>query len=275
MHELIQNADDNQYTQAEASNTLPSLSIHVTSSEAIIDSNEDGFTKENITALCGFGRSTKVYSQGNIGEKGIGFKSVFSVASKVRIQSGPFAFAFHHAPEDDGLGMVTPIPEDFQIIPARYRTRFILTWLEPAEVDKNVQDLKSLPENLLLFLRKIKRLKITFDTPGQLTGRSSKVEYKCQSDGSQQFEKVVKNTTGNHRPSITAKRFWIFRETLQALPQDEARKTRMTEDHIDYVSEAEVALAFPVDKDGKPLFEPQEVFAFLPMGSFGLKVRER
>ena len=280
MYELIQNADDNQYTKAAATNIPPTLSIHVTSSEAIIESNEDGFTKENIAALCSFGRSTKVYHRDNIGEKGIGFKSVFSVASKVQIQSGPFAFAFQHSPKDDGLGMVTPIPEDHPKNSASFGTRFILTWLYPAEIHKIVQDLKRLPEGLFLFLRKIKRLKITFDTSDQLTGGASKLEYSCESDAKlddsqQRLEKVVKTTTEDRRLSVTTKRFWIFRDTLHKLPQDEARKARVTEDRIDYVSEAEIALAFPVGNDAKPLFEPQEVFAFLPMRPVGLEVSER
>ena len=45
----------------------------------IVLNNEQGFSAENIRALCDVGNSTKKGSAGYIGKKGIGFKSVFRV----------------------------------------------------------------------------------------------------------------------------------------------------------------------------------------------------
>lgn len=52
--------------------------------------------QSNVRAICSTGESTKTNTSGYIGEKGIGFKSVFKAASKVHIQSGPFSFFFEH-----------------------------------------------------------------------------------------------------------------------------------------------------------------------------------
>jgi hypothetical protein len=72
--ELIQNADDNQY------NTKPSLVFVIDSNTINIYNNELGFQENNIQALCDIGKSTKgKHKQGYIGQKGIGFKSVFTV----------------------------------------------------------------------------------------------------------------------------------------------------------------------------------------------------
>lgn len=38
-------------------------------------------------------------------------------------------------------------------------------------------------------------------------------------------------------------------------------------------SETEIILAFPIDQNGNPHEEKQEVYAFLPMRSFNFKVR--
>lgn len=47
----------------------------------VVLNNEQGFSVENIKALCDIGNSTKKRSgAGYIGHKGIGFKSVFRVA---------------------------------------------------------------------------------------------------------------------------------------------------------------------------------------------------
>ena len=73
--EVIQNADDNKY----AKDKTPTVSITVFPKHVKIECNEDGFSKENIQALCRTGRSSKKLGQGYTGEKGIGFKSVFKV----------------------------------------------------------------------------------------------------------------------------------------------------------------------------------------------------
>lgn len=94
LYELIQNAEDNQYTQAEASSDDPFISFSLYPDQLVIDSNEDGFNAENVKAICSVAESTKTVAQGYIGEKGIGFKSVFKIAQRVHIQSGPFSFSF-------------------------------------------------------------------------------------------------------------------------------------------------------------------------------------
>ena len=72
--ELIQNADDNQY------HTKPSLIFAIDSNVINIYNNESGFEEQHIQALCDIGQSTKgKHLQGYIGQKGIGFKSVFTV----------------------------------------------------------------------------------------------------------------------------------------------------------------------------------------------------
>lgn len=72
----VQNADDNTYpTYVE-----PTLTFILQDSGIIVLNNEQGFSAENIRALCDVGSSTKKGSNaGYIGRKGIGFKSVFRV----------------------------------------------------------------------------------------------------------------------------------------------------------------------------------------------------
>ncbi|KAI8291522.1 hypothetical protein K4K60_001608 [Colletotrichum sp. SAR11_57] len=89
--ELLQNADDNQYSKASALGDTPYISFRIYPSRIVIHCNEDGFTHENMKAICAVGESSKTGAQGYIGEKGIGFKSVFMVAWKVHIQSKAFS----------------------------------------------------------------------------------------------------------------------------------------------------------------------------------------
>jgi sacsin len=84
--ELIQNAEDNQYLDSERPDLkFLLLDYDPTDTEnsdgcLCIFNNEVGFDEENIKAICAVGHSTKSKKQGYIGEKGIGFKSVFIMA---------------------------------------------------------------------------------------------------------------------------------------------------------------------------------------------------
>lgn len=72
----VQNADDNMYPE----NVEPALVFILQSTGVVVLNNEQGFSAHNIRALCDVGNSTKKGSNtGYIGQKGIGFKSVFRV----------------------------------------------------------------------------------------------------------------------------------------------------------------------------------------------------
>jgi len=89
--ELIQNADDAQFNEKEAG-----LTFTINDDSIELRYNEHGFTVEDVIAITGAGVSTKTdrkrLSHNFIGEKGIGFKSVFALASSVEIESPPWHF---------------------------------------------------------------------------------------------------------------------------------------------------------------------------------------
>ncbi|SFN61296.1 sacsin N-terminal ATP-binding-like domain-containing protein [Proteiniclasticum ruminis] len=89
--ELIQNADD-----AEYGDQIPEIHFYITDEGLELFYNETGFTVEDIISITDTGASTKKTKKNNassfIGEKGIGFKSVFALAETVEIQSGPWHF---------------------------------------------------------------------------------------------------------------------------------------------------------------------------------------
>lgn len=92
LSELLQNADDCEY----ANGAEPEFILKLTENGLDISYNEIGFTKANVRALTAIGESTKkLILSGNdrsIGEKGVGFKSIFGVAEQVEIHSNGFDF---------------------------------------------------------------------------------------------------------------------------------------------------------------------------------------
>ncbi|BCR91384.1 uncharacterized protein ACHE_70227A [Aspergillus chevalieri] len=115
--ELIQNAEDNRYESALSRNESPYIHFTLHDDRLVIDSNEDGFNEEDVRAICSIHNSSKPLTGGYIGHKGIGFKSVFKVAQRVQIQSGPFCFSFQHCRNESGLGMITPSNQEHEALP--------------------------------------------------------------------------------------------------------------------------------------------------------------
>ncbi len=89
--ELLQNADDNDYLDG----VTPELTIALDDSSCTFICNERGFNAGNVFAICYAAASTKkrrLSGRTFIGEKGIGFKSIFAVAQTVEIHSGDYHF---------------------------------------------------------------------------------------------------------------------------------------------------------------------------------------
>jgi hypothetical protein len=90
--ELVQNADDNSYNDDL---DVPTLKFFLSKNCIIVLNNEIGFSEKNIRALCDVGRSTKDrHNSGYIGQKGIGFKSVFRITEQPEVHSAGFHIKF-------------------------------------------------------------------------------------------------------------------------------------------------------------------------------------
>lgn len=88
--ELIQNADD----MPKSIDSSVSIEFKLANDYFIFLHNGQPFKKENVEAIADAGKSTKIKDTKKTGYKGIGFKSVFSDAKVVYINSGYFSFRF-------------------------------------------------------------------------------------------------------------------------------------------------------------------------------------
>ena len=220
----------------------------------VVDCNEDGFREEHVRAICQSGASTKTATSGYIGEKGIGFKSVFRIANKVKIQSGPFSFIFH-ANEADGLGMVTPWASDHESLPMAVQTRMTLWLARPDDFPARLKDLEAIPESLMIFLNKLQRISLFVDDPPHV----SQTSYSYRFDDSNIMGTLTKIMTGG----MSTQEFYVIKKDVSHLPKEEKRE---------HTNKAQVVLAFPIDSDQEPLIEQQLVFAFLPIRKAGFSV---
>lgn len=164
LFELIQNVDDCDYH----SNAIPTLSIQFDTNQGkiILRYNEIGFSPYNVFSITEIAGMSKNVSSDKIeiGEKGIGFKSVFGIAEKVLIQSGLFSFELHKN------NPTIPIPyynEDYSGVEGTKMTLFI----EPKKCKTIYYDIVSeyknkdvlFQNNPILFLNKLSSVKFFVD----------------------------------------------------------------------------------------------------------------
>jgi hypothetical protein len=261
---LIQNAEDNQFTRTKEA---PSIVFEVHPNKIIVECNEDGFTEANVLSICRTGRSSKKSQRGYIGEKGIGFKSVFQIASKIHIQSNSFSFSFRYnggSSSGEKLGLVTPIPEDGPIpLSDRPLTRMTLTPIQSITYDELLAQFKDIPDNLLLFLSTLKELKIKIHHSDQKTTVTTFHKSEDLTAGTTNLIKTVETLQDPEEKIVQETRYHIVKQQLSNLPADNARPD---------IDECEVVLAFPIDEDSKPLISRQKAFAFLPIRNYGFSV---
>ncbi|CAM1500468.1 Fc.00g096300.m01.CDS01 [Cosmosporella sp. VM-42] len=271
--ELLQNADDNNYTKALERGDEPYVSFDIHQHKVIIECNEDGFTKENLKAICAIGKSSKVGAQGYIGEKGIGFKSVFMAAWKVHIQSNDFSFSFTHRKGGSGLGMVTPVWQEPDEEVGKGLTRITLLLHENEDPAENVRQrdtirtqFRDLQDTILLFLRKLRRVKISFYL-GADDILSSRTIYSLHGTNPVTIRRAT--TTGGEE-ILAEKKFHVTKHLAENIPKSENRSYSEDEPRTD--ASAEVVLAFPMTTlSSVPIVADQDVFAFLPMRPMGFK----
>ncbi len=245
--ELVQNAEDNSYADGVA----PSLSFSAEKTRLLVVNNELGFRPENVAALCSAGESSKKNKTGYIGEKGIGFKSVFKVTDAPEIHSNGYHFRFDRADPKDLLGYVVPHWKEPEVALDNRATTLVL----PARPGKPFPAdlLKDLDATLLLFLEKIRQLEVK--TEGEL------LRHTREDNGS------VTTLTSFHKPSGGAPRkevksFFRMRATYDF--------SKIKEPKREGINDTDLLLAFPLSATGEAEPDPNSpTYAFLPIRDFG------
>jgi len=250
--ELIQNADDNRYAEG----ATPALHITVAADRVRFDNNELGFTEKNVLSLCNIGQSTKAGSDPRyIGNKGIGWKSVFKISSTPEVHSRSYHLRFD-SNDTSGLGYICPEPI---APPAGWDessgTAIILP-VASAGADAAIRDFElamgRMQPVLLLFLHQLEWIHITLSG-----GITRSLRRRSDEDDTQVIilEEQQHNQTSRQR----------FLVVTRCLAPVVARGNAT-------VLSTELTIAFPLPESAEtPTRLPfMDVFAFLPLRSYGL-----
>lgn len=243
--ELIQNAEDNTYQNG----ITPRIRFVVNEGELLVQNNELGFKEDDVVALCGVGSSTKKNKNlGYIGEKGIGFKSVFMVTDTPQLFSKGFQFGYEFKKENPKSIL---IPQWIEKLPKgvnRKETNIILPIKDELKTDVE-RYVAQITPSLMLFLRKLRIIEIE----NKITKKNQRIR-RIDYDGYLEIKQGSKNSCWK-----------TIRKTIQ-VPDDIHEERRKD------VLESVIMLAFPLKNKGLAITsEEQSVFAFLPIRKYGLK----
>ena len=247
--ELVQNADDNDYLNG----VIPQLTFKLNPKQFVLVNNEVGFNERNVKALCSVGESSKANKAGYIGEKGIGFKSVFTVSSAPEIHSNGFHFRFDRTDQGNLLGYVVPhwCEPSEEVNPAA--TTIILPAADGFEFSQETLD--GLDARLLLFLAKVRKI--------VLHGDDETVAYHRLDNETSSCLSTSRERTGSKPQSEESHFVRIPVDFKMENVPDEKRPDALT---------SQVVLAFPVDAKGAASPDPSsQVFAFLPIRQVGFR----
>ncbi|KAI1377524.1 hypothetical protein F4677DRAFT_39179 [Hypoxylon crocopeplum] len=249
--EMIQNADDASY----ADGVTPSIRFTLNSRTLQIDCNEKGFTPDNVESICSVAHSTKVghgKAMDYVGEKGIGFKSVFKVASVVWISSRSYSFKFDG---NEPLGMIAPIwDEAFPGVKTEGWTSFFLELRPDCDVEILAKDLQKLEHKAMIFLRRLRGIAVDLKqtTPPQA------FDIRVAEEGGAGSGAITVTLQKNN----DTERFVVMKKQVEVLPGEGKRAGAKT---------TTITAAFPITEDNQPRIQHQSTYSFLPIRDYGFK----
>lgn len=253
--ELIQNAEDNDY----ANGITPTLRFRINEIEIegkrqialIVENNETGFQKEHVDAICKVGQSTKLKAQGYIGEKGIGSKSVFRITSCPYIFSNSFHFSLPQKDEETDLGYI--VPKWVDNIPAGIKqdwTNIVLPINEKnTSVKQVIKALMDIAPETILFLKKLKTIKIEVSTP--------EANYEIDIEKDDTKAPLIELTylkEEDNQEDVISSIYWMTTEPFEK-PKEINHEKRKG------INSRDVSVAILLGNE----VHPEELFAYLPV----------
>ncbi len=253
VYELLQNAEDAGATCIRFTQFPDRL---------IVCHDGKPFTSANLQGLCDIGKSDKVGNLNQIGEFGVGFKSVFGICETVLLYSDPN----HYRGEDIGDAIPFAVqvndftrPEDIAPVPIdhAYTTQFVF----PYAVGRTFSGFDSVEKLNKVLSGKLRDLGITTLL---FMKHLSVIEYEIRTDatpvkGSYMLEKQSLN---DHSALVTALGSSSINNKEKG---DKLLSFLMFSKTIDELSERTVDIAFPVtvSEEGKYTFSPAKKYPYV------------
>ncbi len=260
--ELIQNAEDNNYPDQSAARLRFEVCLidieGQKQTSLIVHNNEIGFNDKNVRAICQVGQTTKKKMDGYIGEKGIGFKSVFRITSSPYIFSNGFQFCLPEQDDETGLGYIVPrwVSHPPQEISVEETSIILPLNKNKKDVDDVIKALQEISPETILFLKKLKTLEVSIQLSSSDTSHNLTIEKKVLKTigNSQLIELICKRGDIQNGDVVDTCKYWVTEIEFE-------KPTHVQHEKRKGIELRSVSIAIPLDdKTSKG-----KLFAYLPV----------
>ena len=239
IYEIIQNAEDSSYLK----NKKAELEFHLLNDGILVLSNQDGFTNDDIRSICLMASGGKIAKKDQfIGEKGLGFRSVFKITNTPCISSNGYEFYFDKQKSYEKPFLLKnyqkALPNEFN----NYTdTAIFLPYsIDSDEIYELESDFKSkIKPKLILFLKKLNSISI-------IKNNQKYMFIEKENAKSEIFELSKLKNNDNKQE------FFITRKTINV--------SNLNEEKRKGIQEREIVLAYPKEVEESS----SNIFAFLP-----------
>lgn len=273
VYELVQNSDDCTY-EGEAA---IEFKVNIDQNEVIVSYNEKGFRVKDIVAITDFGGSTKnklksIENQDKmtkidesedlqlIGEKGIGFKTIFRMVEEVEIHSNSYHFRL--TSEKPTLPEWVDNLEDKKgtILKLKFKNKkdendknYAAQFFEALQERFHSKDEKLFTENPILFTRKLKKITVSNSSENSFI-IAIKEKYN-----SNIIEIYNEDTEDGVKPKVIA-----FKYSKEVTMTEDAYKSRYYDNAVPDESKRKytISILAPIGNDIKK----GKLYSFLPTG---------
>eukprot|EP01079_Euglenida_sp_SAG-EU17-18_P007918 gene7918-1413_t len=264
--ELLQNADDNSYP----ADCVPTLHFVLGSDCLFVLNNEVGFSAADLKSVCSVGQSTKDRAAGShIGNKGIGFKSVFRITDTPEIHSGGFHIKLSASSHPAKFIFPEWVPRsDRRLLPSVaggvWATALVLPYRTSLVASAVAEQLAALTPACLLFLRRLQRVSVTHATSG--TTRTLSI------DAEDNTCPLLRTLRDGPKQMV-----WALHASEVHSPVDISGQPRST--GVSTTLQIALPLIQCVQEDGESSSKqwttaepgPLDVYAYLPLRPYGLR----
>jgi hypothetical protein len=241
IYEIIQNAEDSSYMK----NTKAELEFHILDDGILVLSNQNGFSKDDIRSICVMASGGKIAKKDQfIGEKGLGFRSVFKITDTPCISSNGYEFYFDKKQSYEKPFLLKnykkSLPDKFK---SYENTAIFLPYsIHPDEIAELEKDFETkIKPKLILFLKKLSVIKI-------IKNNSPLINIEKTSKKNENFIQIeLKDNIKKYKQD-----YFVTRKKINVSHIDEEKRKG--------IKEREIILAYPKEIDNTS----SNVFAFLP-----------
>lgn len=257
LYELLQNAEDAKATCAK-----------FVQYEDRLEFFHDGqpFTQSNFDSLCDVGNSDKIKDLNQIGEFGVGFKSVFSICKSVKLYNQPS----HHKGKSRGFlkefaveieDFTQPKLISFENIEAPFTTRFVFPFAVGLSFSgfESFEDLKSklsaklqgLAPTTLLFMKTLRSIEYQIISASRTDNGKYTLKEKKLSERCTKVTASGQTSTSADKKRANETNYLVFSKPIDGEFQENA-------------SSRTVDIAFLITKDNKCISKEQYVSVYFP-----------